>query len=287
MKLLSYGLDQSMEPRLAFSLKNYAVDVMRASLWMKEDRNAKDFLNLASSMKLVLNEWDRSLPILKQLEWAFQSIGFENLSVYDRPLALPEAEIVFFAPIPDPPGMRYFNAFDEKENQGFSFGNTQTLLGHKSTLRQPGLSARGEIAAIIAGNKVGSTLQIAGYCVANNWVDIKLLSRESEGLSCGMCTSLGPYLMVAETLEPLKLGKGFNLDMQIKVNGSLIGESRLKEMKFDFSEMMQAASRTNVQPGDIFLSGSPNIVREAQALKKNDQVDVEIQALGVLSTTIG
>ena len=51
MKLLSYGLDRRMEPRLAFSLRGYAIDVMRASLWMKEDRLDEDSNELITFLK--------------------------------------------------------------------------------------------------------------------------------------------------------------------------------------------------------------------------------------------
>jgi len=283
MKLLSYGLDPRMEPRLAFLLRDQAVDVMRASLWMKKDRGAQDFLNLASSMKLALESWDRSLSLLTNLHSAFNSLDFEKLSVHDRTLSLPISDIVMFAPVPDPPSLRYFNAFNEERPLEFTFGNTQTLLGHNTPLNHSGLKPQGEIAAIIATNGERGQTELAGYCVANNWCEAQ--SSAHDGLSKGKATSLGPWLVTADELESHKLGGGYNLDMQIRVNGLMVGEGHFKQMATQFSKMIETASPTRVQAGDIFCSGSPLDLNPP--LKSGDQVEVEIQALGVLSTVLG
>mgnify|MGYP002725583697 CR=1 FL=1 len=286
MKLLSYGLDHRMEPRLAFSLNGYAVDVMRASLWMKEDRNVTDYLNLASTMTMILKDWDVSLSLLKRLEEALLSIQPESQSIYDRPLAMPLDDIVYFAPVPDPPSIRYFDAFTDNTKRKFSFGNTQTLKGHRQGLIHPGLSCQPEIAAIVAGNKSDPELKIGGYCVVNNWVDSHLISSDSQGLSHGKATTLGPHLVIAEDLEPLRIGRGFNLDLQVSINGDLVRESSLKELKTSFSEMIQIASPTRVQPGDVICSGSPLVATNLPAMKHKDKIDIEIQGMGVLSTSI-
>lgn len=286
MKLLSYGLDHRMEPRLALSLKGYTIDVMRASLWMKENRNAQDYLNLASSMRLALLDWKRSLSLLKNLEEALQGIDdLSGLIVYDRPVALAESDIVFFAPVPDPPSLRYFHAFDNENHSGFSFGNTQTLLGNHQELTHPELTAQAEIAAIIARDKDGSNLQIAGYCIANNWLDLSVSSK-SDGSFMGIATSLGPYLVTADELASHQFGAGFNLDMQIRVNGAAVAEDSFKEMRTSFADMTRQSEKTRVQAGDILCSGSPVKSGLSPVLQKNDQLDIEIQALGVLSGSV-
>ncbi len=281
MKLLSYGLDQRMEPRLAFSLNGYAVDVMRASLWMKENHQAQDYLSLASSMLLTLQHWNRSLSLLKNLEHAFKGLDLATLSIYGRPLAILETEIVFFAPIPDPPSMRYFSAFDS--DLDFSFGNTQTLLGHDQPLKYAGLAARGEIAIIVAG--MDMDLKIAGYCIVNNWIDPQL--DPQTGLAHGLATSIGPYLVTSDELEPHQLGKGLSLDMQIRLNGKPCIENRFNNLIHGFPEMIQQAKPTNIQAGDILCSGSPVNSSKMNVLKSGDRVDVEIQMLGTLSNSVG
>ncbi|MCF7823934.1 MAG: fumarylacetoacetate hydrolase family protein [Candidatus Marinimicrobia bacterium] len=284
MKLLSYGLDYRMEPRLAFSLRGHAVDVMRASLWMKDERNAIDFLNLASSMKLALEDWERSFKLLKELEAAFLNLQFEELSIFGRPVSMLETDVVFFAPVPDPPSMRYFRS-DDPENQGaFFFGNTQTLLGHQQTLTQTGLQAQGEMAAILGGKKGEKHVSVAGYCVLNNWFDPT--GSGGHGLTYGRASSLGPYLVTADELEAHKLGGGFNLDLQMRVNGERMIEGRFKDMHISFDEMIKQAEPTGVLAGDIFCSGPPGTHGKEGLAVSGDRIEVEIQALGTLVSEV-
>jgi len=284
MKLLSYGLDHRMEPRLAFSMRGQAVDVMRASLWMKEDRGAMDFLNLASSMKLALENWERSFSLLKELESAFFNIDFEGLSIYDRTLALSEHEIVFFAPVPDPPSLRYFQAFPQDDSSGFVFGNTQSLLGHQQALTHDHLSIRAELAAFLAVNRTGEYCRIAGYSIVNNWLDPAL--PDNQGLSQGQASSLGPYFVTADELESHKLGRGFSLELQVRINGQHVAEGRFRDMQIGFEEMIAMAQPTHLQAGDVFCSGTP--VRSGQNIgsTRGDHIEVEIQVLGTLATDV-
>jgi len=284
MKLLSYGLEHRMEPRLAFLLNGQAVDVMRASLWMKEERGAIDFLNLPSSMKLALENWEKSFSLLKALETAALSLDFESLNIFGRPLSMPLADIAFFAPIPDPPSLRYFQASQPDGLASFTFGNTQTLLGHNQILSHAGLSPKAELAAIIAAKKEDEHCSVAGYCVLNNWFDPSL--SENDGLSYGKASSLGPYFVTADELEPHKLGSGFSLDLQLRVNGQVTGEGRFRDMQLGFEEMITQAKPTRVLAGDVFCSGSPFGLDKGIAMKSGDKVEIEVQVLGTLSTRV-
>lgn len=273
-----------MEPRLAFSLRGQAVDVLRAALWMKEDRNARDYLNLASSMRLALEDWDRTQSLLTELINSFQSLEFEAIHIYKRPVSMPETDVVFFAPIMDPPSLRFFNAFTEKTPEQFTFGNTQTLFGHNQALSQPALTVLPEIGAIVGGPKNQDSRSIAGYCVVNNLQN--LTANKSEGLKSGFATSTGPYFITADELETHKLGAGFNLETQVRIGAKKVSGS-FRDMAFRFEDMLAAASPTRVLPGDILCSGSP--VQTAAALmieSANTQVEVEIQALGTLINTL-
>ncbi|MBT3228371.1 MAG: hypothetical protein HOD43_12280 [Candidatus Marinimicrobia bacterium] len=284
MKLLSYGLDYSMEPRLAFSLGGQAIDVMRASLWMKADRNAQDYLNLASSMKLALEDWQRSFSLLSQLEDAFKNIDTTGRTIHGRPLALAEDDIVFAPPIPDPPSIRFFKAFVDESPEYFDFGQTQTLLGHQQKLKPGGLSPRGEIAAIIATSKSSENPEIAGYTIVNNWTAVQEKASGKTGYALGQATTLGPYLVTADQVDSLKIGNGFNMDMQISLNGHTEVDTRLKEMNFSFNDMLEHAMITHVGAGDIFCSGSPS--KRDLVLNEGQRIDIEIQALGTLASVV-
>lgn len=282
MKILSYGLDLRMEPRLAFYLRGHVIDVMRASLWMKEDRGAQDFLNLASSMKLALEDWNKSLSLLKQLEDSFQSLDFEGLSIFKRPVSMPESEVVFFAPVPDPPSLRFFNAFGEGSISTFHFGNTQTLVGHQQPLPVSGLAPQGEVAAIVARDKNNGPFAVAGYCTVNNWLDLS----QTGGLAIGKATGMGPWMVTTDEVESHKLGTGLSLDMQVRVNGQALLDGRFNKMSHGFGDMVQIASETSIQAGDVISSGTPLVPDRALDLTSGDSLDLEIQVLGLLNTPI-
>ncbi len=284
MKLLSYGLDYRMEPRLAFSLGGYAVDVMRASLWMKKDRDAVEYLKLASTMSLLLSDWQFSFSLLAQLEDAFKNIDVSGLKVHNRPLAMAEDDIEFFAPMPDPPSIRFYNAFTDESADFFDFGQTQTLKGHQQSIAAADLSPRGEIAAIIGTNKGTGTKQIAGYTIVNNWTNAQKKAAGKAGIALGQATTLGPYLVTADQIDTLKIGHGFNMDLQISVDGSVEIDSRLKEMKFSFEDMIQEAEATHIEAGDILCSGSPS--KRDLVMNSGQMIVIEIQALGKLETVI-
>jgi len=284
MKLLSYGLDYHMEPRLAFSLRGQAIDVMRASLWMKSDRNAQEFLTLASSMKLVLEDWSRSFSLLSQLEEVFQSIDPVGLKTHNRLVAMPEDDIIFFSPIPDPPSIRFFNAFIDESAQQFDFGQTQTLKGHGQDIKLNGLSPRGEIAAILSATKLGEHPEIAGYTIVNNWTAPQEKASGKTGYALGQATSIGPYLVTADQVESLKIGNGFNMDMQIRINGDIEVDARFKDMKYSFSEILEQSRTTHLGAGDVLCSGSPT--KRDLDLSENQRIDIEIQSLGTLASVI-
>lgn len=284
MKLLSYGLDYRMEPRLAFSLRGQAIDIMRASLWMKEDRNAQEYLNLASSMKLALEDWPRCLSLLTQLEEVFQHIDAAGLMTHNRLVALPEDEIVFFAPIPDPPSIRFFNSFTKAPPENYTFGQTQTLLGHNQEMPVTGLSGRAELAAIVTTSRGGSQAAIAGYSVVNNWVDVKQWTEGNTGPALGQATSLGPYLLTGDEVENLRIGTGLNMDIQVRLDGQTQFDGRFKAMTFSFEDMLNRCYKTGVSAGDILCSGSPQ--DQDIVPGQGQKMEVEVQALGTLTSTV-
>ena len=284
MKLLSYGLDYRMEPRLAFSLRGQAIDVMRASLWMKEDRNAQDYLNLASSMKLALEDWPRCLSLLTQLEEVFQHVDTAGLTTHNRLVAMPEDEIIFFASIPDPPSVRFFNAFTNSSPQNYVFGQTQTLLGHNQELPTGGLSGRAELAAIVTTHKNGGQAEIAGFSIVNNWVDLKQWTQGYVGPALGQATSLGPYLLTSDEVENLRIGAGLNMDLQVRIDGQTQFDGRFKEMSFSFEDMLNASHMTGVSAGDVLCSGSPQ--EQDVITGQGKKMEIEVQALGTLTSRL-
>ncbi|MFD7708527.1 fumarylacetoacetate hydrolase family protein [Streptomyces sp. NPDC059785] len=104
---------------------------------------------------------------------------------------------------------------------------------------------------------------IVGYTVFNDWSARDLQSAEMR-VGLGPCkgkdtaTTLGPYLVTADELEPYRDPDGFlRLALRAEVNGEVVGEDLLSNMSWTFEEMTAYASRgTRVVPGDVLGSGT-------------------------------
>ncbi|EGX58060.1 hydroxylase [Streptomyces zinciresistens K42] len=146
---------------------------------------------------------------------------------------------------------------------------------------------------------------IVGYTVFNDWSARDLQSAEMK-VGLGPCkgkdtaTSLGPYLVTADELEPYRDTDGFlRLALTASVNGVTVGEDLLSHMSWTFEEMTAYASRgTRVVPGDVLGSGTCGNggclaelwgrrgVQTPPPLKPGDTVSLTVEALGTLTNTV-
>jgi len=140
---------------------------------------------------------------------------------------------------------------------------------------------------------------IFGYCILNDWSARDLQRKEMKvglGPAKGkdFSTSIGPWIVTKDELEPLKAGKGFNLSMKARVNGRLLSEGNLKDIFYSFGEMIAQASKgVTLYPGEIIGSGTvgTGCILELGGevhrwLEPGDQVELEIEQLGVLKNSI-
>ncbi|MFD8799700.1 fumarylacetoacetate hydrolase family protein [Streptomyces atroolivaceus] len=154
----------------------------------------------------------------------------------------------------------------------FYFTNPHAIYGpHDGVPVPPGsavLDFELEVAAVIGREGRDLTPErardhIVGYTVFNDWSARDLQSAEMK-VGLGPCkgkdtaTTLGPYLVTADELEPYRDSEGFlRLALTAKVNGETIGEDLLSNMSWTFEEMTAYASRgTRVVPGDVLGSGT-------------------------------
>ena len=132
-----------------------------------------------------------------------------------------------------------------------------------------------------------------------------LQSREMQ-VRLGPCkgkdtaTTLGPYLVTADELEPYRDTDGFlRLALTASVNGEVVGKDLLSNMSWTFEEMVAYASRgTVVRPGDVLGSGTCGNggclaelwgVRGEQSpppLKPGDTVTLTVEGIGTVSNTV-
>ena len=154
----------------------------------------------------------------------------------------------------------------------FYFTNPYALIGaHDDVPVPPGsqlLDFELEVAVVVGRD--GASLSpeqavdhVFGYAVLNDWSARDLQRREmkvSLGPAKGKdsATTLGPWLVTADELEPYRDADGFlALDMRVSVNGIEVGQDLLSNMGWPFEELVAYASRgTQVRAGDVLGSGT-------------------------------
>lgn len=201
---------------------------------------------------------------------------------------VPERSARLRAPIPVPPSIRDFMAFEEHvvtstaalggqvdpvwyEIPVFYFTNPAAVHGPHDPVRiSPGSSAFDyelEVAAVIG--KPGSDIavsdaarHIAGYMIMCDWSARDLQEREMrQGLGPAKgkdsATSLGPYLVTPDELSGRRAGNGYRLAMRASVNGALYSAGNLADLHWSFEQLVSYASRgTHLVPGDVIGSGT-------------------------------
>ncbi|GAA0459131.1 hydroxylase [Paractinoplanes deccanensis] len=154
----------------------------------------------------------------------------------------------------------------------FYFTNPYALVGaHDDVPVPPGsrlLDFELEVAVVVGRD--GASLSPAqarehvfGYTILNDWSARDLQRREMKvnlGPAKGKdsATTLGPWLVTADELEPFRDADGFlPLDMRVSVNGVEVGQDLLSNMGWPFEELIAYASRgTQVRAGDVLGSGT-------------------------------
>lgn len=192
------------------------------------------------------------------------------------------------APIPVPPSVRDFMAFEDHVGNSrrarglqidpgwysrpvFYFSNPAAMHGpHDDVAISPGSTRFDyelEVAAVIGLQ--GSDLapaqaeeHIAGYLVLADWSARDVQFEEMAqmlGPAKGKdsATSLGPALVTPDELAPHRRGKAFGLAMTASVNGRPYSAGNLADIYWSFGQMISYASRgTRVVPGDVIGSGT-------------------------------
>ncbi len=107
---------------------------------------------------------------------------------------------------------------------------------------------------------------IFGYTVFNDWSAREVQSREMQ-VGLGPCkgkdfaTTLGPWIVTADELEPAKDADGFlDLVASAWVNGERVGHDLVSHIGWTFGTLVAHASRDSVvAPGDVLGSGTDHL----------------------------
>jgi 2-keto-4-pentenoate hydratase/2-oxohepta-3-ene-1,7-dioic acid hydratase in catechol pathway len=250
-------------------------------------------------------------------------------AIADPAEVVAEDGVRFLAPVPDPPSIRDFYAFEEHVRTSaralgrevspvwyeiplFYFTNPAATRGPCDDIPVTPGSARFdyelEIAAVVG--RPGSDLDpavaerhIAGYMVMCDWSARDLQAQEMAGRlgpakGKDGATSFSAFLVTPDELEDRRAGNAYDLEMTASVNGRLYSGGTFSTIYWRFGELLAYASRgTTLRSGDIIGSGTvgTGCILELSAvhghdaypwLQPGDQVRLEVDRLGVISSTI-
>jgi fumarylacetoacetate (FAA) hydrolase len=155
---------------------------------------------------------------------------------------------------------------------------------------------------------------IGGLMIMND-MSARTLQMEEMLLNLGpakgkdFSTVIGPWLITLDELAPKQIaakpnhtGANWNLKMTCKVNGIQVSEGNLGDMDWTFAEIIERASYgVDLYPGDVIGSGTVgtgcflelngtgklnNPSYQEQWLQPGDEIEMEIEELGILHNTI-
>ena len=220
----------------------------------------------------------------------------------------PLAEIDLRAPVLHPPSVRDFYAFEQHvktaraargldvpqewyEQPVFYFSNPQAIYGPDQTIPYPEgtseLDYELEVAAVI-----GRDGEIGGFTIMNDW-SARDLQRKEMRVGLGpakgkdFATSLGPVVVTPDALGDLRL------EMVARVNGEERSRGNLGDMYHSWESILEHAGRnTALRPGDVIGSGTVGsgcILEHGDErwLQPGDEVELEVEGIGVLRNRIG
>jgi fumarylacetoacetate (FAA) hydrolase len=195
-------------------------------------------------------------------------------------------ELHTLAPVPEPPALRDFYAFEEHvaagarlrgrdvaeywyEAPAFYFSNPASIRGPGEPVARPAatrmLDFELELAAIVGVPVAGAGLDetglgIAGFTLMNDWS-----ARDIQGgeMTVGLgphkakdfATSLGPWLVTPDEL-PYDDGR-LAIRAGVEVNGEEVTAADASRQYFGWPEMLAHAARdTRLRAGDVLGSGT-------------------------------
>ena len=224
-------------------------------------------------------------------------------------------QVRLLAPVPRPPSLRDFFAFEGHVAAGwrrrggeipsawydapaFYFSNPASVRGPGETIGRPAatrmLDFELEIAAVI-----GRDGKIAGFTLMNDWSARDVQAHEmTVGLGPAkgkdFATSLGPWLVTVDEL-PLRDGR-LQLTATVSVNGKEVARSNAAEQHWSWDELAAYAARdTRLGAGDVLGSGTLNggcllelgPLPGGRWLEPGDEVVLAADGLGELDAVIG
>jgi len=300
MKLLTYTLKETYEPRLGFIHNSQIIDM--------EDFGEISNFPLPNDM---LDLIDMGMELVEELN----DMVAETEPSYFEEIAYEMDEIIFLAPIQKPRkniigiGLNYTEHVAESARTLDTTGklpqkpiifskppttvtatNTEIIKNTKLTNQ---LDWEVELAVIIGKKgkyvpKTDALDYVFGYTVIND-ISARDCRREGQWIvSKGQDTfaPMGPILVTKDEIE-----NPHNLNLSLKVNGVEKQNSNTKFLLFNINDLIEDLSTVfTLEPGDIIATGTPAGVgagRDPQEwLHDGDVVEATVEGIGTIVNTV-
>lgn len=289
MKFVTYIENRNDSQRFGFVVDGMVVDVLRAAIFMNEEKHKSEYLEIPSSLHDCLKDWEPNFVKLQRLQDSLENESILDLTANDQSIAQNESDLQLLPPVTNPSTFRDFYAFEQhvraaRKLRGldmhpdwfrlpiFYFSNPNALYGHGDEIPYPEnteeLDFELEFAVIIANGGRDIKAEdadrlIAGYTICNDWSS-RDLQREEMPLSLGpakgkdFATSFGPYMVTPDELADAWDDDGkLQLRMTCHVNDKLISDGNTNDLYHSFPTMIERASmNANLVAGDYLGSGT-------------------------------
>ena len=293
MKLATYRPAPSAEPRLGLLVGSDLLDLAAAG-------------RLPASMLAFIEAgpeaWDAARALAKDPPSGHRT---------------PVSQARILAPLPNPPALRDFFAFEDHARAGaarrnepfpedwFSIpayykGNHREIYGPDDVVPWPRytrkLDFECEVACVVGrkGRDLSPTMaaeHIFGYMVFND-LSARDIQKKEMVLRMGpakgkdFANAFGPYLVTADEVDPKK-----DFSMTVRVNGEVWSQGAFGAQHWGFPLMVSHVSQgETVYPGDILGSGTFHKgcgLDLDRWVKPGDIIELEVPALGTLRNTFG
>jgi len=290
MKLVTFRTpDRATHAGVVFGERVFTLDYPTVLELLRDPEGLAKAHNVLreSGKEYIQNEPDSPAPL------AEAALSLVSKVIYERRAAeYTLHELVLLPPIPDPPSVRDFYAFEQhvktvRAKRGvemipewyeipiFYFSNNSEIYGHDEPIPYPvgsnELDIELEIACVIGREGKDIPVEeaadyIAGYTIMNDWSardfqfkEMKLNLGPAKGKD--FATSIGPWLVTPDELASRRqesgAGERYDMTMIARVNGKEISRGNFNQIYYSFPQMIAYASRNaRLRAGDVLGSGT-------------------------------
>ena len=290
MKLVTFRTpDRATHAGVVFGERVFTLDYPTVLELLRDPEGLAKAHNVLreSGKEYIQNEPDSPAPLAEAALSIVSKVIHER-----RTVEYTLNELVLLPPIPDPPSVRDFYAFEQHvktvrarrgvemipewyEIPTFYFSNNSEIYGHDESIPYPvgsnELDIELEIACVIGREGKDIPVEeaadyIAGYTIMNDWSardfqfkEMKLNLGPAKGKD--FATSIGPWLVTPDELASRRqesgAGERYDMTMIARVNGKGISRGNFNQIYYSFPQMIAYASRnTRLRAGDVLGSGT-------------------------------